>query len=799
MTKRGLSTEVDAYVFIKNALKERGWDVRNPERSPMGQVYTQNEIQSNPAIKQQLGLEKPENIVKINDRILWVIESKSTRGQISKALAEAEYYANKINQGQTYEAKFISGVAGNNNDGFIIRNRFFVNGSYEPIIFNHAETSGLLTPTECQAILHINSPEVNDPPIDDKLFLSSANRINVILYNGAVNPHQRASVMAALLLSMLSDTGPNIEESSPSILIRDINGRVKDVLQRHNKAEFYEYIRISLPSTTDNHIKFRKALVDTIQELNNLNIRSAMNSGADWLGAFYEVFLKYANWAQDLGIVLTPRHVTRFIADVMDIKSNDLVLDITSGTGGFLVAAFDSVKRRFNERQVQRFKENCLFGIEQDAGVASLAIVNMIFRGDGKNNIVEGNCFSKFLEASTHDGIVTAKYSPIQSANPPITKVMMNPPFALKKSDEKEFKFVNQALNQMEDGGILFSVLPYSAMVKPGAYKDWRKNQLMTNHTLLAVLTFPIDLFYPVGVTTVGVFIKKGTPHPREQKVLWLRALNDGLLKSKGKRLPHPRAKNDLDAIRNNLKAFLQNPGHPIPNIHQFSKSAPVDWSDPHLELVPEAYLDQAETTLQEVEMGLKQDVCDTLAFLIKLDRIDIKPDLLATSITSLPTKLNWKRFKITELFDLGRGNFHSIADLDPGEYLTISRISTDNGLVGFFDKPTKAKIWEPKTLTVSTVTGDAFVQPLPFIATDNVVLLNEKNGPLKITSLYFIQFMINQVRWRYSYGRQCYKTKFAETEIILPIKENGKLDEDSMEAFVRNVRYWRLVESIFE
>jgi type I restriction-modification system DNA methylase subunit len=259
------------------------------------------------------------------------------------------------------------------------------------------ETSGLLSPQDCQAILHLNSSDVNDPPIDDKRFLSSANHINEILAIGAVNPHQRASVMAALLLSMLSDTGPNIEETSASILIKDINSRVQDVLQKQGKAEFYEYIRISLPPTRDNYIKFRKALVDTIQELNNLSIRSAMNSGADWLGAFYEVFLKYANWAQDLGIVLTPRHVTPFIADVMDIQNNDLVLDITCGTGGFLVAAFDSVKRRFNEKQVQQFKENCLFGIEQDAGVASLAIVNMIFRGDGKNNIIEGNCFQNFL------------------------------------------------------------------------------------------------------------------------------------------------------------------------------------------------------------------------------------------------------------------------------------------------------------------------------------------------------------------------------------------------------------------
>ena len=75
--------------------------------------------------------------------------------------------------------------------------------------------------------------------------------------------------------------------------------------------------------------------MNSIQELHNLNIKSAMNSGDDWLGTFYEVFLKYASWAKDLGIVLTPRHLTRWAADVMDVRDNDIVYDPTSGTGGF--------------------------------------------------------------------------------------------------------------------------------------------------------------------------------------------------------------------------------------------------------------------------------------------------------------------------------------------------------------------------------------------------------------------------------------------------------------------------------
>lgn len=631
------------------------------------------------------------------------------------------------------------------------------------------------------------------------MFITRAERINEILHLGAVNPHERGAVLSALLLSQLSSTGPNIEEKNSTVLIEDINTRVRSVLIAQKKREFDQHICIKLPASTDNHFKFRKALVDTIQQLDLLNIRSAMNSGADWLGAFYEVFLKYANWAQDLGIVLTPRHVARWAANVMNVRPNDLIFDPTCGTGGFLVAGFDEVKQKATAPQLAAFKKNAVFGVEQDASIAALAVVNMIFRGDGKNNIIEGNCFAKFLKATTNDGTPTAKFVAEQSDSPPITKVMMNPPFALKKGSEKEFKFIEQALAQMQHGGTLFSVLPYSAMVRPGVYRTWRKNQLLPSHTLLGVVTFPGDLFYPVGVTSVGVFIRKGVPHDHKANVLWIRALNDGLLKSKGKRLPNPRASDDFAKVKDTLRAFLDNPAMSVANTNQFIKAAPIDFADTHLELVPEAYLDQAEPSHERVVEEMNIAIRDMLAYLIKIEKIELRPELIKKSEKAKTKPVAWKRFAITDLFELLRGNFHSIADLDPGSYPTISRVGTDNGLVGFFDKPAKAKVFEAGTISVSTVTGDAFVQPVPFIATDNVVLCRPK-PEYKDTGWewrFFVQLMINEVKWRYSYGRQCYKTKFAKTEIVLPVTRASKLDTDYMKAVVQSSTHWPLVQHV--
>ena len=472
--------------------------------------------------------------------------------------------------------------------------------------------------------------------------------------------------------------------------------------------------------------------------------------------------------------------------------------DPTCGTGGFLVAAFDRVKRRSNAQQIRRFKQHCLFGVEQETGVAALAVVNMIFRGDGKNNIKEGNCFAQFLEHHSSNGINTARFSRVQSPPPPITKVMMNPPFSLKGTTDKEYKFVDQALAQMEDGSLLFSVLPYPAMCKPNGYDTWRKTVLLRKHTLLAVVSFPIDVFYPIGVTTVGVFIVKGIPHPPEQNVLWIRAEGDGLLKSKGRRLPNPKASNELCESMPVLTAFLHNPSHPVPNVLQFYKAIPIDMDDRQVELVPEVYLDQSKPTPDELFGIIEENLRNLLAYLVK-----IKQAKLAMSSVAQPKPFGttaWKSFAITELFNLKRGHFHSIAALDTGTHPTISRVSTDNGCVGFYDIPEGASVWRPKTITVSSVTGDAFLQPTPFIATDNVVLcvLHSQFQHLQLSSLIFIQAMMNHMRWRYGYGRQCYKTKYAKTEIWLPVSEGGKLNENYMSTMVEQANHWSIVEASF-
>ena len=353
------------------------------------------------------------------------------------------------------------------------------------------------------------------------------------------------------------------------------------------------------------------------------------------------------------------------------------------------------MKRRHTDAQINRFKQHCLYGVEQESSLAALAVVNMIFRGDGKNNIKEGNCFAQFLHQHQEEGVRSARFLKEQAVDPPVTKVMMNPPFSLKSSTEREYNFVDQALNQMEVGGVLFTVLPYSAMCKPRGYDIWRKNSLISHHTLLSVVSFPIDVFYPIGVTTVGVFVRKGIPHPKDQGVLWIRATSDGLLKSKGKRLPTAGTPDRLGDAAPALKAFLRDHTHPVSNALQFHKVAPINSGDAQLELVPEAYLDQARPDSQELFAGLESDLRHLLAYLITLDRVSLHEVVQREPMPFGET--DWRTFAITDLFDLKRGHFHSLKALDDGHYPTISRVSTNNGCVGLRDIPGGASTWPPR------------------------------------------------------------------------------------------------------
>ena len=620
------STENDAYVYIKNQLKDLGWDTRNPARNETGEVYKQNECLANVEIKKCLNLDKPEAIVVLNSVDLWVIECKRSKTMIDVALDEAKnQYAKAINTSDKIKCKIISGVAGNDDEGFTVKTEFLTSEGWKPVLFNEKESDILLSKEQAEFILKNDNPNWKlYPDLPESKYLQSAETINKTLHNAGINKNKRARFIAGLILSLSTNVSIDLTIENTTTLVNNINTLIYQKLDEVNKSHFNNFIKLELPPSPTNHNKYRNGIIETLNELQTLDIQNAMASGNDVLGKFYEKFLKYGDGAKDIGIVLTPRHITNFAVETLDVKYNDFILDPTCGTGGFLVSAFDYVKQNSNTEQTELFKKYHVFGIDQDDDVIALALVNMIFRGDGKNNMEEGNCFLKHINKCTVDSnYISGEYidkteDNKENDNPLITKVLMNPPFSLKKGDEKEKNFIDYALSQMQDGGLLFAVLPISVMTKKSD-KQWRED-LLKNNRLLSVVTFPPELFNPsASVGTVGVYIKKGIAHDySNDKILFVRAVNDGFEIRKSIRIQSEDVPNDLEDSKNLVKSFIQNPNIDVENIPERQKSCLIDESDSGLELVPEFYLDSIQPDSEYIANAMSDLIKECACYIIK-------------------------------------------------------------------------------------------------------------------------------------------------------------------------------------
>lgn len=805
-------SEYRAYGWIKTELQKAGWNTRNPETDPVGEVYYQQECLNHPEIRKVLGRQRPEFVIKLNETDYWIIEAKGSIFDLEKAFSEAVEYGEDLNQSSILTAKIVTGVAGTDSDEMLVKTAFLENGKYRIVTYNEEEITSILTRKNAMQLLDQNTAKLQDLIPDERVLLSTAEDVNEVLHEGAINKEARSRVISSLILAMI-EPGELEPRADCQVFIDNINSRARQSLKKYGKETFAQSIMLYLPEKENAQRKYKNALLKTYYLLKKIDIKAAMYSGTDVLGKFYEVFLKYGNGAKDIGIVLTPRHITRFACEALKISYTDVIYDPTCGTGGFLVAAFDYVREHYTKEQTDQFKENKIFGIEQDSAVATMAIINMIFRGDGRSNIVNDDCFAEHLVKHMENSVETARYSTLKEMEKsgsgknekegPVRKVLMNPPFSKKNENEKEYRFIQHALAQMETGGLLFAIVPTSVMIKTGKLKKWRE-QLLRENTLKAVVTFPDDLFYPVGTRTVGIFVQKGIKHDyKKSRVLWARIQHDGFVKSKGKRLPDEHAANELQEILGYLKIHLYDDSLVRNTIPEQMKVCLLNQDDKNLELMPEVYLDEKEDSMQQLYEQTERYILEYLAYLIK-SGVKLK---INTEEETKDKKnqekgvLKKPEYKEMALCDFARsssrkGDVHSQAEVSEGKMPLISCKTEDNGIAFYCDIEEDTCVRH-----CLTIAGDGSFPVTAYYhydkvnAYDNVTLIPLRYD-MSLESIFFLASRLNRSRWRYSYGRKCYPEKVKELKVCLPVTKDNQLDEDFIKKLFQQVYGWKEISA---
>ncbi|WP_273730739.1 HsdM family class I SAM-dependent methyltransferase [Leuconostoc mesenteroides] len=256
------------------------------------------------------------------------------------------------------------------------------------------------------------------------------------------------------------------------------------------------------------------------------------NTEFDILGNFYGEFVKYGDSdGNGLGIVLTPKHITSLMAELIQIGRNDYVLDPTAGSGAFLISAMNRMmKEALTEGSIYtdaHIKQHQLFGIEMQEKMYTVATTNMILRGDGKSNLMLANMFSKTADDFASDEHKVA-----------ITKVLMNPPYSQGSKGNPnlyEIAFIKHALDISAKNGKLAVIVPQSTMTGKSKIEKETKQAILENHTLDAVITLNPSTFHGqrAGVQPVIALFTAKQPHPEQKQVKFINFKDDGWIVKK--------------------------------------------------------------------------------------------------------------------------------------------------------------------------------------------------------------------------------------------------------------------------
>jgi type I restriction enzyme M protein len=122
-------------------------------------------------------------------------------------------------------------------------------------------------------------------------------------------------------------------------------------------------------------------LRDVINKVNEIHFTS--QDEIHTLGQLYESMLReMRDAAGDSGEFYTPRPVVKFIVTVVDPRLGETVLDPAAGTGGFLVEAFEHLKKQSKKAEdFTRLQRETLHGIEPKTLPYLLCLMNLLLHG----------------------------------------------------------------------------------------------------------------------------------------------------------------------------------------------------------------------------------------------------------------------------------------------------------------------------------------------------------------------------------------------------------------------------------
>lgn len=266
-----------------------------------------------------------------------------------------------------------------------------------------------------------------------------------------------------------------------------------------------------------------------VTEIDNLDWYSAKHEG---LGDMYEGLLEInaSEKKSGAGQYFTPRVLIEIMVELMKPSLDDVIVDPTAGTGGFLIAAHHEIEKNNNikmldEAAYDKYQHGTFFGMELVPDTRRLAMMNLMLHDLAVDDTNAGVLFGDTL---SNEG----------KALPKASLILANPPFGTKQgggvptrddlvhyTSNKQLAFLHTMYHSMlKPGGRAAVVLPDNVLFEGSTGRKIR-NDLMEKCNLHTILRLPTGIFYAAGVKTNVLFFDKPTDITKDKgntKKVWV-------------------------------------------------------------------------------------------------------------------------------------------------------------------------------------------------------------------------------------------------------------------------------------
>ncbi|WP_367871720.1 N-6 DNA methylase [Luteolibacter sp. Populi] len=308
------------------------------------------------------------------------------------------------------------------------------------------------------------------------------------------------------------------------------------------------------PNKTDT-LKRAIGLIDEL--FRQLDTRSV---NSDIMGDIFEYLLEEVKESGKNGQFRTPRHVIRFMVQLLKPQLGKKILDPACGSGGFLLNTLLQWKADHTDDEVLRLEwdgsphdvrpvwplgwkpdfNNSLHGYDNDRTMVRIAWMNLILHDLESPEVHQLDALSKRLEdgeSGTYDYIL---------ANPPFTGSVDEGDLSENRerfprsgkasapiTTKSELLFVWLMLDLLKIGGRAAVIVPDGVLFGGTNAHRALRHQLLFENTLEAVVSLPANMFQPYsGVkTSILLFQKAGAKvakgdEPRTREV-WFYEISD--------------------------------------------------------------------------------------------------------------------------------------------------------------------------------------------------------------------------------------------------------------------------------